>query len=90
MKTMKQWKESKLPIEQFFTVGDVVDDEVFDYFLGVLPPACWSSQCLQIGEPYSHAADGRPTFETLIKKDDQWIYAGHIPSPDGETCLYRD
>ena len=87
MKTKKEWDNSKQNLGQFLQVGDVVDDEMYDYFLGVLPPACNSATCLQIGEPYTHSAAG-PHFPTLIKKDGQWTYAGNIPTPRDEACVY--
>lgn len=82
MKTRKQWRESKKPLSEFLHVGDVVDDEMFDYFLEVLPPATWTADCLQIGEPYAHI-DGRPTFSTLEKIGGQWVYMGNKHQPKG-------
>lgn len=39
-------------------VGDYVTQEVVDDAMDCLPPACMTSNCAQMGEPYSHR--GRP------------------------------
>lgn len=87
MKTYKDWNGSGKDLHEFLQIGDAVDDEIYDYFLGVLPPACNSSRCLQIGEPYTHDAGG-PLFETLEKIDGQWVYTGYKHTPKTEKCLY--
>ena len=87
MKTYEEWEKSGKDLHEFLQVGDVVDDEMYGYFLGVLPPACCSSRCVQIGEPYSHDAGG-PLFATLEKQNGQWIYTGHKNTPKAEKCLY--
>lgn len=89
MKTKKQWNESGLCLHQFLEIGDKVDWSIYDYFLEVLPPACCSSRCLQIGEPYTHSADGRPMFETLENIDGSWVYTGIKTTPKTEKNLYR-
>jgi hypothetical protein len=89
-KTLAECNAAKKGITDFLNIGDSMDDDFFDYFLGVLPPACMSKTCLQIGEPYDHTGDGKPTFMTLVKQGPVWIYAGCIPTPETETCLYRE
>jgi len=78
IKTLAGWHEAKCDLDKYLQVGDAVDGEMFDYFLGVLPPATWRANLLQIGEPYSHIA-GRETFSTLYKPLGavHWLYAGH-------------
>lgn len=88
MKTKKEWESSKKCLDEFLQVGDVVDDEIYDYFLCVLPPACNSARCLQLGEPSTHNSDGRACFETLKKDGQNWIYAGVLPVPNGEIDRY--
>lgn len=80
MKTYQDWMKSGKDLHDFLQVGDVVDEEMYFYFLEVLPPACMSSQCIQIGEPYSHD-EGGPLFDTLEKQNGQWVYAGHKNIP---------
>lgn len=76
VKRLQDWEGSGLNLDQFLQIGDAVDVPMFDYFLGVLPPATCTSELLQIGEPYSHVK-GRATFNTLHKENGLWIYRGH-------------
>lgn len=85
---MKEWHESKLDLHTFLNVGDAVDDKLYWYFLEVLPPACWDSTCVQIGEPYSHDNMNRPMFATLEKQNGHWIYTGIKITPYGHRCNY--
>ena len=89
MKTYNQWNGSGKDLDQFLGVGDEVDEEMFYYFLEVLPPACISKACVQIGEPHSHDKNGKPTFATLLKTGKNWAFAGNIPTPKNEKCLYQ-
>jgi hypothetical protein len=76
VKTRAGWGESKLNLNQYLQVGDLVDEDMADYFLGVLPPAHYSSTVIQVGEPYSHV-QGRPTFPTISKSAEGWRYRGN-------------
>ncbi len=77
MKTYSAWGESRQSLDHFLLIGDVVDQEMADYFVNVLPPASMSGLLIQIGEPVSDVA-GRPTYATLRKDGTgQWIYAGN-------------
>lgn len=89
MKTYQDWCKSGKDLSKFLQIGDVVDEEMYYYFIEVLPPACMSNRCVQIGEPYSHDAGG-PVFDTLEKKNGNWIYTGYKNTPKGETCLYME
>lgn len=73
MKTYKDWKGS---LNEYLQIGDLVDEEMVDYFLNVLPPITWNSHCIQMGEPYSHIG-GRATYATLKNTEAGWVYAGH-------------
>jgi hypothetical protein len=73
LKTYANWKGD---MDEYLQVGDEVDEEMADHFLNVLPPACWRSDIIQIGEPYSHVG-GRATYATLRKDSGRWYYAGH-------------
>ncbi len=76
MKTYIEWNGSVLDLSAFLQIGDAVDQEMADYFLCVLPPACHRSDLIQIGEPYSHV-QGRATYSTIRKVDGTWMYCGH-------------
>jgi hypothetical protein len=76
IKTRKQWGESRQNLNEFLQVGDLVDEDMADYFLCVLPPATHLSALIQVGEPYSHV-NGRPTFPTIKKTAEGWQYRGN-------------
>lgn len=67
-------------------VGDFVSQEVVDNAMDCLPPACMTSECAQMGEPYSHREDPatgkwRATYATFRRitegRDGIWQYCGH-------------
>jgi hypothetical protein len=78
IKTYVNWKGS---LNEYLKVGDLVDEEMTEYFINVLPPACWRSNLIQMGEPYSDAKDNngkyRATYSTLQKTSEGWTYAGN-------------
>lgn len=76
IKTREQWRESKQNLKEFLQVGDLVDIDMADYFLCVMPPATHLMNIIQIGEPYSHV-NGRPTFATIKKTAEGWEYCGN-------------
>jgi len=77
MKTKKQWDESGQDLTTFFKVGDQVDEEMYDYFLCVLPPRTMRNSMIQIGEEYSSNNKG-PTYMTLEKIDGVWTYTAPV------------
>lgn len=67
-------------------IGDYVSQAVVDDTMDCLPPACMTSACSQMGEPYSHREDPdtgkwRPTFATFRRVSSDyggiWQYCGH-------------
>lgn len=86
MKTKEQLDKSGLTITEFLQPGDSVDEEIVDYFIGVLPPETMNSSVIQIGEPCSHDHHtGEALFMTLtrLSQHDPWVYAGIMPKPNG-------
>ena len=88
MKTMQEWEESGKSFGDFAAIGEEVDEEIYDYFLDVLPPACLTGRLLQIGEPAAHREDEngnlRPifaTFERIKVYDDP-------EKPNGRIAIY--
>ena len=78
IKTLQQWNKSGQTLDGFLQIGDAVDDEMADYFVGVVPPACMTGHLVQIGEPVSNV-DGRPTYATLHRAyvGMPWVYVGN-------------
>ena len=85
-KTLKGWNEfteqtGKYSWGDYARIGDIVSEDVTDYFMNVMPPRVMSYGYLQVGEPYNHIYDLdrriRPTFATFAKSDGVWRYYGH-------------
>lgn len=86
-----------LSAEQFsydtVQVGDYVAQEVVDEAMNCLPPACMTSECAQLGEPYSHREDPdtgrwRAVYATFRRVSESvWEYRGHCFR--GETTERR-
>lgn len=67
-------------------IGDYVTQDVVDDAMDCLPPACMTSECAQMGEPYSTRRDPdtgkyRQTYATFRRvtegRDGIWQYCGH-------------
>lgn len=76
VKSAQGWHSDRRDLGEFLKVGDYVDQEMADYFLGVLPPACMTGGIIQIGEPHSHV-NGRATFATIRETVNGWQYCGN-------------
>lgn len=81
IKTYANWKGS---LNDYLQIGDQVDEEMYYYFLDVLPPACNRTNLVQMGEPYSISKKGKSTFLTLEKVDGKWIYKGQCHLGDNK------
>lgn len=62
-------------------IGDLVEEEIVDYIINLVPPACMRSDCCQCGEPASCRIDEngktRSTYITFKKiNEDVWEYCG--------------
>jgi hypothetical protein len=75
MQKIKRFEDWKGNLRDFLEIDDLVDDEIYEHFINVLPPACMTSQVVQIGEP-SSVSEGMDTFETLKNSPEGWRYAG--------------
>lgn len=73
VKTYANWRGS---LDEYLQIGDLVDEEIADYFIEVLPPATWRADLIQMGEPHSHVG-GRATYPTLQRTADGWKYIGN-------------
>lgn len=68
-------------------IGDYVEQAVVDDAMDCLPPACTTSRCSQMGEPYSHREDPetgewKATYATFKRVGGEWPngiwqYCGH-------------
>ena len=76
MKTYNGWNESKLDFGEYANPGDEIDDDIYYYFLGVLPPRKMAHYGFLVGEPYSHNSDGAAVYDSFYQ------------SPDGKRFYY--
>lgn len=81
-KTLHGWGQSGLDLTDFLKSGDVVDEDMVDYFRNVLPPLFNRRGLLQSSEPYSsianHTKTGcRNTYLTFAcNEQGAWYFAG--------------
>lgn len=72
-----------LPTLDALRVGDYIEAEIVNDLMNCMPPACYRSDCMQAGEPFSHETDpetgrGRATFTTFKRENENtFIYCGH-------------
>ena len=82
-KTIKEWEESGRNWDDFCKPGDLVDEDVYWYFLGILPPRNMKSGYLQVGEPYDSRLNQKTgkyasTYMTFVRVEDKvWKYCGN-------------
>lgn len=70
------WTEDTFSYQKV-QVGDYVEQAVVDNAMDCLPPACMTSRCSQMGEPYSHREDPetgewKTTYATFKKVGGEW------------------
>lgn len=78
IKTRQQWAESHQNLGQFLSPGDLVDEDFIEWARDIMPPACWTSRMIQIGEPHSHIGN-RATYATfhIPANSKYWAFAGY-------------
>lgn len=87
-KNLVSWHESGLrTFEEYFAPGDMVTEDLVDYFVNIMPPKTMLSNCVQAGEVYSHEKDEhgnyRSTYLTFHKIGGDWHFIGYCFA--GET-----
>jgi hypothetical protein len=78
MKTLAQWNGSKLNFTDFVNDGDEIDEEMYDYFLGVVPPEYSKEGIFCCGEPSNHDRIGNPMYDTFKCVGDRYWYCGSL------------
>ncbi len=74
IKTYADWQAPQL-LSDFLRVGDIVDEEMIQYFQDVLPPIMVGG-FMQISEPCDFDEQGRNTYLTLAGN----VFCGEMPS----------
>ena len=76
--------------------GDLVENDVVDDFMNCLPPACYRSDCAQLGEAHStekdHTGKYRSTYLTFKRFDKEtWEFCGYRNfKEDSRKSIGRD
>lgn len=83
IKTLKGWEESGKNWDDFCKPGELVDEDVYWYFLNILPPRNMGAGYLQVGEPYDSRLNPKTgkymaTYSTFVRAGDKaWKYCGN-------------
>lgn len=83
IKTLKEWEESGKNWDDFCKPGELVDEDVYWYFLNILPPRNMGAGYLQVGGPYDSRLNPKTgkymaTYSTFVRVEDKvWKYCGN-------------
>jgi hypothetical protein len=85
MKTMKDWINSDIDsFDIFFLPGDIVGEDVVEYFRNLEIPKTDNTYLMQMGEPQNFI-DGKSTYMTFAKENKGWVYKGNCHKGEKET-----
>ena len=78
-RSFAQWQlTSDEDLGAYLKPGDVVDDEMADYLLNVVFPACMREGFVQCGEPNHHGLDGKARYATVQREGALgWVFTGY-------------
>lgn len=79
MKTLKAWQESDInSFDQFVPKYSEVDEEIYWYFLEILPLLLCPSGFM-VSEPYSYCSEhNTETYACFVQLGDKYYYLGNI------------
>ena len=95
VKTLDGWHKSGLPtFEDYCFPGDMVSQDIVDYFINSVPPALMRDTCTQAGEAYSSEPDEdgkhRNTYTTFHREPGgNWIFDGYCFFGSNENRVIR-
>jgi len=77
MKTFNGW--TKGDFDEYVNPKEEIDEEMYDYFLGVLPPRVMKGYGFLVGEPHSHNSQGHAVYSAFYQSPNgkQFYYGGH-------------
>jgi len=78
MKTMKGWESKGGDFGQYVSPKDEIDDNLYFYFLEVLPPRVMKGYGFLVGEPASHNNAGKAVYDAFYESPggDRFYYGG--------------
>lgn len=78
MKTRKEWEHQNKDLSEFLSIGDVIDERLYNYIGEVVVPAYWNKNFVQCGDPERH--EGRTSFHmTACFQNGKCYYLGILP-----------
>lgn len=79
MKTYREWEDGpEMPIDEFISPGDEVDEEMYNHFGGVVSPQYCTRRFLQVGEAENEEY-GRYQYMTFGVFGPRYLYLGALP-----------
>ena len=78
MKTFKEWGKYGGDFQNYINPKDEIDDELYWYFLEVLPPRIMRNYGFLVGEPYTHNNSNEGVYDSFYQSLDgkQYYYGG--------------
>ena len=84
---IKKFKDWHTTLEEYLKPNDEIDEEMYWYFLGVLPPVMSYKGIFQPDEPWSHNSKGQPLYDTFEKIGERYFYRGHLPTNEAKELI---
>lgn len=76
MKTLKYWNNEGGCFTSYVSPGDEIDEAMFDYFLGSVPPRHQDSSGFLMGEASTVDPDGKPMYMYFSNINGKFHYVG--------------
>lgn len=94
IKTLDEWHESTAKtFTDFCKPGEIVDQNIVDYFSNSLSPICSGENFVQAGGAFDHILDKddnliKPLYTTFEKENGHWLYKGNCFKGKNEDMTY--
>jgi len=77
MKTMKDWESKGGDFGQYVSPKDEIDEDLYSYFMEVLPPRTMRRYGFLCGEPASHNNAGEGVYDSFYETyEGRFFYGG--------------
>ena len=77
MKKYEDWPKGA-SLTDWVYPGDEIDEEMYYYFLEVVPPAKMIYGCFAVGEPRRHNFNNEPVYDCFQMSGDKYSYMGPL------------
>jgi len=89
MKTKDEWDELKCEFSDYVEPGDEVDEAIWDYFMGVVPPVYMGPKGFLMGEPVKFGEKHEELYMHFCAINKRMLYIG-LESIKGVHFFDRD